>query len=175
MLLKHPANYWETHFTNHWLDMTPVEPDCLVNIMSTYGPDVEEIGAHRVFSVMPTRLFIIIRAAYVQLPLISILAAPGAYTWAMWICAIQLIRRKRYSSLFIAIPGLMNILFCIASPLNGAIRYELPTIAVLPIVLCWTITCSRERQQKTKAKPSEEGSVWRGGIRYNKLRKKKNG
>ena len=157
MLLKHPANYLETHFTNHWLDMTPVEPDCHVNIMSTYSPDVEEIGAHRVFSVMPTRLFIIIRAAYVQLPLISILAAPGAYTWAMWICAIQMIRRKRYSSLLAVIPGLMNILFCIASPLNGAIRYELPTIAVLPIVLCWTIDCSRERQQKNQTEAQRSG------------------
>ena len=106
---------------------------------------------------MPTRLFIIIRAAYVQLPLISILAAPGAYTWAMWICAIQMIRRKRYSSLLAVIPGLMNILFCIASPLNGAIRYELPTIAVLPIVLCWTIDCSRERQQKNQTEAQRSG------------------
>ena len=144
MFLKHPTNYLETHFTNHWLDMTPVEPDCHANILSTYFSDLEIIGAYRVFSVMPTRLFIILRAAFVQLPLVSILASPGAYTWALWICTLQLLRKKKYSSLLIALPGLMNILFCILSPLNGSIRYELPTLAILPLVLCWTIICSRD-------------------------------
>ncbi len=148
MFLKHPANYLETYFTNHWLDLTPVEPDCHVNIMSTYTYDVEMIGAYRVFSVMPTRLFIIIRAAFVQLPLVSLLASPGAYTWAMWICALQLLRKKKYSAFFMAIPGLMNILFCMASPLNGAIRYELPTVALLPLVLGWTIIQSRDSTGK---------------------------
>lgn len=145
MFMKHPANYLETHFTNHWLDLTPVEPDCHANILSTFGDWVTSLGPYRVFSVMPTRLFIIIRAAFVQLPLVSLLATPGAYTWALWICVLQLLRKKQYSAIFIAVPGLMNILFCISSPLNGSMRYELPTVAMLPLMLAWTVVCSRKK------------------------------
>ena len=148
MFLKHPGSYIETFFTNHWLDLTPVEPDLNVNIQSDYSYTVnaEKIGVHRVFGVMPTRLFVILREAFVQLPLVNILASPGAYTWALWICAVQLLRRQREAVLF-ALPGLMNILACVLSPLNGSIRYELPAAATLPMVIGWTVLCSRQKKK----------------------------
>lgn len=52
---------------------------------------------------------------------------------------IFLWKKKRYSALILLVPGFMNVLVCLASPMSNAIRYELPTVAVIPLLVGWTV------------------------------------
>lgn len=74
-----------------------------------------------------------------RLPLIKYLCTPGLYTWILVVLAFFLWKKKRYSALILLVPGFMNVLVCLASPMSNAIRYELPTVAVIPLLVGWTV------------------------------------
>ena len=73
------------------------------------------------------------------LPLIKYLCTPGLYTWILVVLAFFLWKKKRYSALILLVPGFINVLVCLASPMSNAIRYELPTVAVIPLLVGWTV------------------------------------
>lgn len=58
------------------------------------------------------------------------------------LCFTQIIRKKAFPLLFLSVPAAMNVLVCIASPINASIRYELPLIAMLPLLLGLTTVFS---------------------------------
>lgn len=41
--------------------------------------------------------------------------------------------------MILLVPGFINVLVCLASPMSNAIRYELPTVAVIPLLVGWTV------------------------------------
>lgn len=46
--------------------------------------------------------------------------------------------KEKASAMVPLMPGIMNILVCIAAPLSSSIRYCLPTVAMMPVILWWT-------------------------------------
>lgn len=61
----------------------------------------------------------------------------GSYTWPLLMAAGYAVCHKRYRDLIVCTAPFMNVLVCIASPVNGEIRYVLPLMAVTPILACW--------------------------------------
>lgn len=68
-------------------------------------------------------------------PGIGMLYRCGFYTWLVMFAVIWLCIQKRYRSLIAVVPAIVNILVCMISPVNACIRYVLPTMCMIPILL----------------------------------------
>lgn len=147
MLFKHPVCYFEAAFMLSYGYFAPIVPSLDAYFLSDYYPHLDELGFYRVFDDFPTRAFDSVREMFIQFPLTSILCTAGLYTWMMMLCFVQLLRKQQYSALLLFIPGIMNILVCIASPLYASTRYELPVIATVPLILAFTLMKSKNQPQ----------------------------
>lgn len=69
------------------------------------------------------------------LPGIGLLYRCGFYTWCVVFAAMYLIARKRYRLLIAIVPPAVNILVCLISPVNTCIRYAMPTMCMVPVLI----------------------------------------
>ncbi len=74
-----------------------------------------------------------------KIPVLGLIYNTGVYTWICLVCVMLLAKKKRFYALFAFLPTASTLLFCIASPVNGYIRYMLPIIATMPLLIAWTI------------------------------------
>jgi len=81
----------------------------------------------------------ILEKTYHNIPVLGWTYHTGVYTWLLMLCAFVLLSLNKHKALFGLLPAFINILFCIASPINGYTRYMLPVMATLPMIICWTI------------------------------------
>lgn len=79
-----------------------------------------------------------------HIPGISIIFHPGTYTWLLMISALYLKLKKKSHMIVGMIPAIISFLSCIASPLNGSIRYSLPIIITTPIIILYCIYISKD-------------------------------
>lgn len=143
MLLKHPLPYFESAFTLSYGYLAPVKVSLDAVITRDYLPQLGEMGIYRVFTGSIFRVFDCLREIFIQFPLTSLMCMAGSYTWIMMACFVQLIRKKRFVPLLLFIPGIMNVLVCIASPLCASTRYALPLIASIPLIIGITLLNSK--------------------------------
>ena len=63
------------------------------------------------------------------------------FTWIMIAACFFMIKRRAYKYLLVALPSLITLLVCIASPVNGESRYALPYMFCAPFLigLCFLI------------------------------------
>ena len=74
-----------------------------------------------------------------------LLNMPGMTTWFLLAWVFYLFWRKDFNSLMLAVPILVVMLICIASPCNGYYcRYQYPLLAYLP----WAMLSRRARKEK---------------------------
>lgn len=147
MFLKHPVCYFEAAFMLSYGYLAPVEAILDPIFQPTYNPVAHEIGVYRPFGEVPTQFCAALRETFVEFPLTTLLCMAGFYTWVLLLCLAALLRRKRGAACLLLIPGLMDVLICIASPLWAATRYELPVIASTPLILGWTILQLRQPRE----------------------------
>ncbi|MDE7267516.1 MAG: hypothetical protein K2N89_08635 [Lachnospiraceae bacterium] len=69
------------------------------------------------------------------LPGIGLLYRCGFYTWCVLFAAMYLFAKKRYRSLIAVILPTVNILVCLISPVNTCIRYAMPTMCMVPVLI----------------------------------------
>ncbi|MCD8038360.1 MAG: DUF6020 family protein [Lachnospiraceae bacterium] len=69
------------------------------------------------------------------LPGVGLLYRCGFYTWCVLFAAMYLIAKRRYCLLTAAVPPAVNILVCLISPVNTCIRYAMPTMCMVPVLL----------------------------------------
>ena len=145
MFLKHPRCYFEAFFDLCSGYIAPVRTQLDGYILINYYPVLNELGIHRVFHYFPTYYFSCLRECFLCFPVTALLCMAGTFTWISMACFVQLLRHKEYKALILLIPAAMNILVSIASPLCAATRYALPTIAVSPLIVGWTVLRSKQR------------------------------
>lgn len=61
----------------------------------------------------------------------------GFYTWILLFIIIFLWKDRYYKALIGCIPVVVNVLVCLISPVNTCIRYAMPTMCLIPILLAW--------------------------------------
>ena len=69
------------------------------------------------------------------LPVVGLFGHCGLYAWALLLAAVHGLRAGGRRGLMVAAPSLVVLLVCLASPVNGYIRYMLPIMAAMPVVL----------------------------------------
>ena len=68
-------------------------------------------------------------------PGIGLLYRAGFYAWCVIFAFVYLMIQKKYKALIVAIPAVVNVLVCMISPVNTCIRYVMPTMCMVPIIL----------------------------------------
>lgn len=81
-----------------------------------------------------------------EIPGVSWLMYPGSYTWILCFCLFALMRKKLYKACVAGIPLLLTVAICLISPVNGYVRYALPIMAVMPLMISFTLSQYRQRE-----------------------------
>lgn len=138
MFWKHPGCYVSAFINKGYGYLAPVEPNIEAWIQVQYPEYIQQLGIYHPFGLNPTYFLAQIWNLSMTLPLMKYLCTPGLYTWILLVLAFLLIRRRKIGALIMLVPSAMNVLVCLASPMANAIRYELPTVAVIPLLMGWT-------------------------------------
>ena len=140
-LKKSPKIYLDAFLANNYGYFYPYK-EVFRNEMAYFDVvDNPEVNTHDFDLYINTR-FQKINAAFIdyynfltRCPLIRLMFRPGTYTIMLILSICYALRKKQKEILFLSIPLLMTLLFCILSPLNACIRYMNPLIVTLPVLL----------------------------------------
>jgi hypothetical protein len=137
MFLKHPWVYIDAFLNKAAANLAPVE----ARTTGSFGYIPEnfssQMGITYPFQDRYLELFVEIDNFFMELPPFELLYMAGTYTWVMLVCIVLLVRKKIYRGIILFVPGIMNVLICIASP-AWEIRYAMPLMAVTPLYVGWT-------------------------------------
>ncbi len=144
MLLRHPRTYLESFLSNSYAyystdAVLPYLPLCEFNTAPEKNPvvylgnvDLNQIESLSGMREVLKRLYQAIK----RTPLLSLLINQGFYSLATFSLAVLLYNLKRRDLVIGLLPALMVIMPCVASPVNGMMRYSLPVMAFFPVSVC---------------------------------------
>lgn len=127
MGLKHPSVYVQSFLNGSFYYYYPWSnsPRSLFRMsgISEWGHP-KELNVHYTSPTIIRNVFNNISDAMYSLPIISVLFNAAVYLWLLLFIVLNILNKKMYSLLVPFIPVFMNVLVCIASPVNGEIRYS---------------------------------------------------
>lgn len=85
-----------------------------------------------------------------SLPFIGMLYSCGMHTWIMIGCLTGLIVGRRKKEILVLAPSILTLMVCVASPVNGHLRYMLPIVVLLPLNLAWCCQQAAKGQNTKK-------------------------
>lgn len=137
MFCKHPETYVAAFLNKGGGYIAPVYVGFPSPIGTKHTEYITEMGVNNALGEKYAKLFVYIEYATMEMPIIKYFCMAGTYTWILLICILLCLREKIYSGMILFIPEIMNVLVSIASP-TWHIRYALPVIAVIPLIVGWT-------------------------------------
>lgn len=81
-------------------------------------------------------------------PGLLLLNAPGTHSWLLILCTAALLRKKQWTGLLVTLSVWLTLGICCISPVNGLVRYMLPIMAVMPLLLFYTWDVLKKRKMK---------------------------
>lgn len=143
MFRKHPGVYFEATFHNTFGYYYPFF-NC--NALEAYQHYIQSpplaTGNLDIHYIIPDNIRGIINS-YAELwrnaPGAAQIMNPGTYTWLIFIGIGYLLYKKRLRGILALVAPFLNILVCIASPVNGYVRYAMPLMACTPVIIYWCI------------------------------------
>jgi hypothetical protein len=103
------------------------------------GFDLEQIQGFHTFRTMLREFY----EGFKETPF-GLIGNIGFNAWVLLFMVTMLLKRRRYKELVAFLPLLVLLLICIASPMNGNIRYALPLIFTLPLLVFFAFETVRE-------------------------------
>ena len=73
-----------------------------------------------------------------QTPGLGLLNAPGTFSWLLVLASVALLRRRKGVALIACLPLWLALGICCVSPVNGLVRYMLPIMAAMPLLLAYS-------------------------------------
>lgn len=140
MFWKHPGCYVSAFINKGYGYLAPVSQnmEAWIGLEGDYTAYDVELGIHHVFDPVLSYALGQLWNLSMVLPLVRYLCTPGLYTWILLALALLLWKHQKPGALILFVPSMMNVLVCLASPLASAIRYEMPTVAAVPLLIGWT-------------------------------------
>lgn len=152
MFLKHPDVYFQATFNNSYGYYYPFYNCKALGTYQFYIQDsplaTGEFDIHYIFPENVRSLVYNYAELWKKIPGLAQLINPGTYTWGLLILIGFLCYRKRYREIYVIIPAFLNILICIVSPVNGYLRYALPLVASMPVLVYWCLCYEKPVNQK---------------------------
>ena len=151
MGLKHPGVYIDAFMCLNYGYFAPVEQNAEANgdmpnqehdaIMSQLN-DMGTDGTQNTESIGILKSLIYINMVF---PIIRYLTMPGIYMWLMIVLTAIILKCKSHKGYVILIPNIINLLVCLASPLCNGMRYELPVVLSMPLIMAVTAVLISEK------------------------------
>lgn len=154
MFLKHPDAYFEATFHNTFAYYYPFYRNDDRSLLQAYimGEPLAT-GDFNIYYIMPQKIRNSV-GSYMQLwrklPIFSLFMSTGMYTWLLLILTGYLFYCRQYKGVLVLAAPFLNVLICIASPINGYLRYTLPVIASMPMIMYWCFIYTAGFNDKNK-------------------------
>lgn len=139
LLRRHPGVFFEATFHNsfgYWYPGYFSNLHCYNTTYLTKQIQKSETFHFKLFSSRAYRnLLYNFMLAWSKTPVLSLLASPALGCWSMLVAGGAALRKRKGGALALCTIVLMAFAVCVASPVNGAVRYALPQLAVVPVML----------------------------------------
>lgn len=89
----------------------------------------------------------------------SIFTNVGLYTWALMLLVAALLRKKSAVACIALISPILQVLLCIASPVNGLLRYAMPLMACMPLLIAFTVYSIRQKNETAELNEETESPL----------------
>jgi len=146
MFFKHPGSYVAAFLNISYGYLAPVEANIEAWLQTNYYEYMTGIGLQHVFGDQGVTAFSLWWNVSMKLPFLNYLSMPGFYTWIVAGLAFLLARKRKMEALILLVPSFVNLLVCLASPLANSLRYELPTVASVPLLIGWSYFFLKNRK-----------------------------
>ena len=136
---RHPMSYVKTFlecsYGYYYPEARPYKEG-----MGVYDNDrnmlTKGLHAYRQISWLKPARFVLEQISKIEyMPGIGILCRCGFYSWCVLFAAMYMISKRRYRLLTAVVPPFVNILVCLISPVNTCIRYAMPTMCMVPVLI----------------------------------------
>lgn len=142
MFWKHPGIYLEAFLQQCSGYLDPFHLNCPMGTFQNYikGAPIAtgDLDIHYVHSDQLRNRMSLYENLWMEIFPLTLLTYPGVYTWITLFSILLLCKKKKWKQLTVMLIPVFHILTCMASPVNGYLRYMLPLMAVMPVLLVWT-------------------------------------
>jgi hypothetical protein len=139
--MKRPDIYIDAFLENYYGYIYPLRreyKDGIAWFSIQYSPEVS-IGFFNIYFLdhrTEGRLFIENSVNFVRsLPILELFFNVGTYLWILIVSVLIMIRKHQSSLIIVIVPLLLTSMICFLSPVNAYIRYMLPVMVSLPLIL----------------------------------------
>ena len=152
MGLKHPGVYIDAFMCLNYGYLAPTEQnaeangdmpnqehDVIMRQLNDMGIDGTQNA--EIIGILKNLIFI-----NMVFPIIRYLSMPGIYMWLMIVLTAIFLKCKNHKGYVILIPNIINLLVCLASPLCNGMRYELPVVLSMPLMLAVAAVLISEKE-----------------------------
>jgi len=143
MFQRHPDSYISATLHHSYSYYTPFggTANPLYYTILMRLDSLDDFDIHHVFFSQTTVLSLrnLVMFGLQNTPGISIIYHVGNYTWFVLLLVLAIFQKRKSVFLIGFIPIFLCILTCIGSPVNGLLRYYLPAMVMVPLLLAWTI------------------------------------
>lgn len=143
MFFRHPGTYVQALVNNTFAYYYPFYNENIMRAYQLYikGPPVStgDLDIHYVHGQAIRDKAASYSENWRQFPVVSLLSNPGAYTWAILILLTWMLHRKKRAALTVLLMPLFNLIVCVASPVNGLLRYAMPLMACMPLMIAFCL------------------------------------
>lgn len=137
--LRHPLSYFNTFlecsYGYYYPEARPYKEGTGFYEMDRHMFTEGLHEARQIEALAPARFLLEQVSKLEYAPGIGLLYRCGFYTWCIVFAVLYLAGRRNYKELLITLPAAVNILVCLISPVNTCIRYALPTMCMIPLIL----------------------------------------
>ena len=140
MFLRHPGVYIEATLHNSYGYYYPFyncTAQSAYRFYTVKEPMITESDYQQIFSKETRNQLKRYADLWSQIPGLAQICNAGTYTWLVVMLLGYLIYRKRWKGILVLAAPVLNIAICIASPVNGLLRYVFPLMAVIPTAIFW--------------------------------------
>lgn len=153
MMLKYPRIYFDAFFQHAYGYLDPfhlVKATSQLKVYMSQGDFwLVPLDLHYAHPKTIRSWFDQWGTVWLRTPVCMHIMTPGFYAWVTFVCLLLLWSRRRCRQLIVLSLPALQVLMCIVSPVAGNIRYALPTMAVAPLIIAWTLR---------EVRSSDEGS-----------------
>lgn len=144
MFFKHPLTYVHAFFnsSDQYLSFVPYQLSLPSRInFRTEWLDTDELTRMSAVEIVADMFLYTFLWAF---PYFALLFSCAFYVNLTFLCALYARSRGRRTNLTPLLPSAVSILVCVASPVNGLLRYAMPVIAVMPLVVAYVARGGKE-------------------------------
>jgi hypothetical protein len=141
---RHPLSYINTFFEcsygYYYPEVRPYKEDLGFYEMDRHTFTESMHAARQIEKLAPARFILEQISKLEYVPGIGLLYRCGFYTWCVAFAVMYFIVKKKYLEIVFTIPAVVNILVCLISPVNTCIRYAMPTMCMIPVIMALMLT-----------------------------------